>query len=43
MGFTWEIAAHFYLKRTWVLASVFGTSDEHEERVAERVAASRGR
>ena len=39
MGYTWEIPAHYYLKRTWVLANVFGTGDEHEERVFERVAA----
>jgi alkylation response protein AidB-like acyl-CoA dehydrogenase len=39
MGFTWEMAPHYYLKRTWVLANVFGTGEEHEERVLERVAA----
>jgi hypothetical protein len=38
MGFTWEMPPHYYLKRTWVLANVFGTTEEHEERVAERVA-----
>ncbi len=37
MGFTWEVPAHYYLKRTWVLENVFGTSDEHMEHVAERV------
>jgi alkylation response protein AidB-like acyl-CoA dehydrogenase len=37
MGYTWEIPAHYYLKRTWVLESVFGTSDEHAEVVAERI------
>jgi alkylation response protein AidB-like acyl-CoA dehydrogenase len=37
MGYTWEVPAHFYLKRTWVLENVFGTSAEHCERVAERV------
>ncbi len=37
MGFTWEVPAHYYLKRTWVLESVFGTSDEHMEHVAELV------
>ena len=35
MGFTWEIPAHFYLKRTWVLESVFGTCEEHAETVAD--------
>jgi alkylation response protein AidB-like acyl-CoA dehydrogenase len=34
MGYTWEVAAHYYLKRTWVLESVFGTSEEHEGRIA---------
>jgi alkylation response protein AidB-like acyl-CoA dehydrogenase len=40
MGFTWEIPAHFYLKRVWVLESVFGTGDEHADRIAESVEAS---
>ena len=40
MGYTWEIPAHYYLKRTWVLENVFGTLDEHAERVADSVAAS---
>ena len=39
MGFTWEVPAHYYLKRTWVLESVFGTVDEHAESVASSVAA----
>ena len=39
MGFTWEMPPHYYLKRTWVLANAFGTGEEHEERVLERVAA----
>jgi alkylation response protein AidB-like acyl-CoA dehydrogenase len=37
MGYTWEIPAHYYLKRTWVLESLFGTSDEHADTAAERV------
>ena len=37
MGFTWEIPAHFYLKRTWVLESIFGTCEEHAEHVADRI------
>jgi alkylation response protein AidB-like acyl-CoA dehydrogenase len=37
MGYTWEVPAHYFLKRTWVLESVFGTSDEHASRVAERI------
>jgi alkylation response protein AidB-like acyl-CoA dehydrogenase len=35
MGFTWEVMAHYYLKRAWVLENVFGTQDEHAEKVAE--------
>lgn len=31
MGFTWEAAPHLYLKRAWVLDTVFGTVDEHAE------------
>jgi len=40
MGYTWEVPAHYYLKRTWVLESVFGTCAEHNERMAERVASA---
>jgi alkylation response protein AidB-like acyl-CoA dehydrogenase len=36
MGYTWEVPAHYYLKRTWVLENVFGTSDEHAEALAAR-------
>ncbi|MFI5394948.1 MAG: acyl-CoA dehydrogenase family protein [Candidatus Binatia bacterium] len=39
MGYTWEIPAHYYFKRTWVLESWFGTTDEHSARLAEQVAA----
>jgi len=39
MGYTWEVVAHYYLKRTWVLENNFGTIDEHAEIVADRVAA----
>jgi alkylation response protein AidB-like acyl-CoA dehydrogenase len=28
MGFTWEVAAHLYLKRAWVLDTVFGSVDD---------------
>jgi alkylation response protein AidB-like acyl-CoA dehydrogenase len=38
MGFTWEVPAHYYLKRTWVFESVFGTVEEHAESVAETLA-----
>jgi len=37
MGYTWEVVAHYYLKRTWVLENTFGTVDEHAEIVADRV------
>jgi alkylation response protein AidB-like acyl-CoA dehydrogenase len=40
MGFTWEMPPHYYLKRAWVLSAVFGSAEECEERVAERVAAA---
>ena len=39
MGYTWEVPAHYYLKRTWVLENAFGTVDEHAEALADRVAA----
>jgi alkylation response protein AidB-like acyl-CoA dehydrogenase len=38
MGYTWEVPAHYYLKRTWVLENVFGTTADHEERIAELMA-----
>jgi len=34
MGYTWEVPAHYYLKRCWVLESSFGAAEEHCERVA---------
>ena len=40
MGYTWEMPCHYYLKRTWVLASLFGSGEEHCERLAQQVAAS---
>jgi alkylation response protein AidB-like acyl-CoA dehydrogenase len=39
MGYTWEIPAHYYLKRSWVLENVFGTIDEQAERMARHVVA----
>jgi alkylation response protein AidB-like acyl-CoA dehydrogenase len=42
MGYTWEVVAHYYLKRTWVLENTFGTVDEHAEIVADRVEAQVG-
>ncbi len=34
MGYTWEVPAHYYLKRAWGLENLFGTGDEHAEQVA---------
>jgi len=34
MGYTWEVPVHYYLKRAWLLESLFGTRDEHAEAVA---------
>jgi alkylation response protein AidB-like acyl-CoA dehydrogenase len=34
MGYTWEVDAHLLLKRAWVLATAYGTSDEHADRLA---------
>lgn len=37
MGYTWEVDAHLYVKRAWVLATSFGTADEHAEHLAALV------
>lgn len=37
MGYTWEVDAHLYLKRAWVLATAFGSSDEAAETMAAYV------
>jgi len=42
MGFTWEVLAHYFFKRAWVLENLFGTQDEHAERIADQLAASLG-
>jgi alkylation response protein AidB-like acyl-CoA dehydrogenase len=34
MGFTWEVDAHLYLKRAWVLDTVFGSVDDQAEAMA---------
>jgi alkylation response protein AidB-like acyl-CoA dehydrogenase len=39
MGYTWEIPAHYYLKRVWVLENAFGDGSEHAEQMAEIIAA----
>jgi alkylation response protein AidB-like acyl-CoA dehydrogenase len=35
MGFTWEVDVHLYLKRAWVLDTLFGTGDLHADTVAD--------
>ena len=35
MGFTWEVDAHRYLKRAWVLDATFGSVDHHAAALAE--------
>jgi len=39
MGYVWEMPPHFYLKRALVLENVFGTMEEHADRIAEMLAA----
>jgi alkylation response protein AidB-like acyl-CoA dehydrogenase len=34
MGYTWEVDAHLYVKRAWALATTYGTSDEHADRLS---------
>ena len=34
MGFTWEVDAHLFLKRAWVLETMFGSVDDAAEIVA---------
>ncbi len=38
MGYTWEVPAHYYLKRAWVLETIFGTPEEHSSHLADRIA-----
>ena len=40
MGFTWEVLAHLYLKRAWLLETCFGAADEHALRLAATMAGS---
>jgi alkylation response protein AidB-like acyl-CoA dehydrogenase len=35
MGFTWEVDAHLYLKRAWVLDTVFGSVADHSRALVE--------
>lgn len=34
MGFTWEVDVHLYLKRAWVLDTVFGSGATHADEIA---------
>jgi alkylation response protein AidB-like acyl-CoA dehydrogenase len=34
MGFTWEVDVHLYLKRAWVLDTVFGSGAAHADEIA---------
>ena len=40
MGYTWEVPAHYFLKRIWVLENSFGTTDDCADRLAEMVGAT---
>ena len=40
MGYTWEVPVHYFLKRAWVLETVFGTPEEHAAHLAAHVAAA---
>jgi alkylation response protein AidB-like acyl-CoA dehydrogenase len=42
MGFTWEVLAHLYLKRAWILETAFGAADEHAGYLAQSLAAGPG-
>jgi alkylation response protein AidB-like acyl-CoA dehydrogenase len=37
MGFTWDMLAHYYLKRAWVLEIWFGSQAEHARSLAAEV------
>jgi len=37
MGYTWEVDAHLFAKRAYVLATAFGAVEEHEEALADLV------
>ena len=39
MGFTWEVDAHLFLKRAWVLETLFGSPDDAADAVAATLAA----
>jgi alkylation response protein AidB-like acyl-CoA dehydrogenase len=35
MGFSWEVLAHLYLKRAWVLETAYGTAADHLRTLAD--------
>jgi alkylation response protein AidB-like acyl-CoA dehydrogenase len=35
MGYTWEVPAHYYMKRSWVLGTQFGDREEYCETLSE--------
>jgi alkylation response protein AidB-like acyl-CoA dehydrogenase len=37
MGFTWEMDAHLYLKRAWLLDTVFGSVEDHAGAMADLI------
>jgi hypothetical protein len=37
IGFTWEVDAHLFLKRAWVLNTSFGAPETHADRIAQLV------
>jgi alkylation response protein AidB-like acyl-CoA dehydrogenase len=38
MGFTWEVDVHLFLKRAWVLNTLFGTAGAHADALADALA-----
>lgn len=38
MGFTWEVDVHLYLKRAWMLNTIFGTPAAHADALAAALA-----
>jgi alkylation response protein AidB-like acyl-CoA dehydrogenase len=41
MGFTWEVDAHLFLKRAWILETAFGSIDDAAELVAQSLSVGR--
>lgn len=39
MGFTWDMLAHYFLKRAWVLEHGFGTGSSHAAMLGASVGA----